>query len=289
MNKKFTLFLFLSLVLSYSSFAQITISTDSVLQTGTCAGSQVIVRFATKGTFPRFGNTFTAQLSNKWGQFTNPVNIGTTNFNVGLIMATLPKNAQFGFLYRIRVVSNNPAVIGSASPNTVIITSTALTATINTPNGTELCPGDSLTLEAFLPNATYQWSTGAKSQSIKVGQPGSYWVKVTDPLGCNARDTVVVKTKASCLITSISDETQSPSTISVFPNPASASGKIIIKEVPPGYSKAQLIDMQGRNRGTVPVSSQGQVLLPTVLPPGVYLLSLLKKNHVKNIGKLLIQ
>jgi large repetitive protein len=39
---------------------------------------------------------------------------------------------------------------------------------------------------------SYQWSTGATSQSITVTQPGSYNVRVTDCSGCIARDTVNV-------------------------------------------------------------------------------------------------
>lgn len=56
---------------------------------------------------------------------------------------------------------------------------------------TAFCPPGSITLDAGISGATYQWSTGATSQTIQATQTGSYWVTVT--LGaCSATDTIVV-------------------------------------------------------------------------------------------------
>lgn len=259
--------------------AQLTITTDSVIQTGTCAGSSLIVRYKTTGGSFGAGNRFTAQLSNAFGQFTAPIAIGTSNFNVGIILATLPKNAQFGFLYRVRVVSSNPAIIGSQSPNTVLVTSTALTATISTPDGPTLCPDDSIRLQAFLPNASYQWSTGANTQTIKVGQTGSYWVKVTDPLGCDARDTIEISSKPNCIFNN--------NILSIYPNPVSANKAVTIRGVPVGY-KVHFIDFSGRIVASVPVGSNSQVQLPGTLSAGTYYIVVQKDNERTSIGKLLI-
>lgn len=48
------------------------------------------------------------------------------------------------------------------------------------------CEGDSAVLNAGNPGATYQWSTGATSQSINVNSAGTYTVTVTDGSGCSA-------------------------------------------------------------------------------------------------------
>lgn len=54
-----------------------------------------------------------------------------------------------------------------------------------------ICQGSSVILNAQNPGASYQWSTGATSQTIVVNQPGVYWVAVTNNCG-TARDTVTV-------------------------------------------------------------------------------------------------
>jgi hypothetical protein len=278
MRKEIVMMVFILLSGFYSD-AQLSITTDSLIQTGTCAGSSIIVRYKTAGGNFNPGNRFTAQLSNAFGQFTAPVNIGSSIFNSGFILATLPKTAQFGFLYRVRVISTSPAVTGSSSPNTVIITSTSLTATIFTPNGTTMCPGDSLTIQAFLPNASYQWSTGATTQSIKVKNTGSYWVKVTDPLGCDARDTVEITSKPDCVLNT--------DLLSIFPNPTSVNNTITLRGVPLGFD-VHFYDMIGRKIFMVPISNNSRVQLPATLSSGVYYIVIRKNEERIKVGKLVV-
>lgn len=53
------------------------------------------------------------------------------------------------------------------------------------PGRSVFCSGDSATLDAGLfANSTYEWSTGALTQRIKIGTGGLYWVKVTYPSSC---------------------------------------------------------------------------------------------------------
>lgn len=50
-----------------------------------------------------------------------------------------------------------------------------------------------VTLNATFPgNNTYSWSTGANSPTIRVTNPGIYFVTVTNPLGCSSSDTILV-------------------------------------------------------------------------------------------------
>lgn len=54
------------------------------------------------------------------------------------------------------------------------------------PTNVQICDGDSTSLSAGNPGATYLWSTGATSQVINVSAGGSYTVTITDMSGCSA-------------------------------------------------------------------------------------------------------
>jgi predicted outer membrane repeat protein len=62
-------------------------------------------------------------------------------------------------------------------------------------NDTAICEGNTLTLNAGNHNATYEWSTGAATQTITVNAAGSYFVTVTDSMG-TASDTIQVDLSA---------------------------------------------------------------------------------------------
>ncbi len=74
------------------------------------------------------GNIYTAQLSDATGSFASPITIGTLTANgnginqTGTISATIPGNTPNGTMYRIRVLSSNPAFIGSinSAPITIV-------------------------------------------------------------------------------------------------------------------------------------------------------------------------
>lgn len=201
-------------------FAQNTITCDSILQTSTCAGGNVIVSFNVTGTFP-WGNVFTAELSDNWGQWNSPVAIGTTLFTIGgngIIFATIPTNANFGFLYRIRVISSSPSDTSNNSPNTLIVTQIAQLNQIVSNPGDSACPGDTITLYALNPANSYQWSTGDTTASIQVTQSGAYSVTTTDALTCQstAHDTIVFD---AALCTGIAEQADALS-FGIYPNPA---------------------------------------------------------------------
>ncbi len=59
---------------------------------------------------------------------------------------------------------------------------------INLGHNATICEGNSLTLDAFNPHSTYQWTTGATTSSITVNATGIYMVAVHNG-GCANRDT----------------------------------------------------------------------------------------------------
>ncbi|UTW64241.1 gliding motility-associated C-terminal domain-containing protein [bacterium SCSIO 12741] len=64
--------------------------------------------------------------------------------------------------------------------------------TVNIGNDTTLCPGDTLTLDAFAANSTYQWKGGATQSTNRVFKPGIYWVDVTRN-NCATRDSIEIQ------------------------------------------------------------------------------------------------
>ena len=81
------------------------------------------------------GNVF-AQLSDANGSFSSPVNIGSiTSVSAGTINAIIPPTTMVGSNYRIRVVSNNPVVIGSDNGSNITINAMP----IPTLNGGSIC------------------------------------------------------------------------------------------------------------------------------------------------------
>ena len=59
---------------------------------------------------------------------------------------------------------------------------------------TSICVGDTLSYGAANPRATYLWSTSSTDSSIFVANGGTYWVQVTDTVGCIISDTVNITT-----------------------------------------------------------------------------------------------
>ena len=208
------LFLF---AFSFQSFAQPSIATDSILQLSTCAGGNVIVPFTVTGGNFNFGNTFKAQLSNAFGSFANPVNIGQIGwFTSGFILATIPANTNFGFFYKIRVIATSPVDTGTPCPNTLIITQISqLNQIIATPIGNYICPGDTVTLTSINIATSYSWSTGDTTMSIQVTQPGIYSVTTVDFLTCQSTTSDTLW--QSC--TGITEYTLN-NLFMIYPNPA---------------------------------------------------------------------
>lgn len=65
-------------------------------------------------------------------------------------------------------------------------------------NDTTIACGQTVTLNAGNPGLTYEWSTGATTQTIQVNAAGTYSVKVSDPVtGCFSSDTIQISVSSS--------------------------------------------------------------------------------------------
>lgn len=279
MKKTFLFFLLVFAV--HTANAQLTLHCDSILQTSTCAGGNVIVPFTVTGGNFNFGNTFTAQLSDNWGSFANPVNIGSIFwFSSGVIFAQIPANANFGFLYRVRIISSNPADTSNTSPNTLIVTQVAQLNTIVATPGDTACVGDTVTLFAVNPAASYSWSTGDTTQSIQVTQPGTYSVTTTDFLTCQSTtaDTIVFQ-----VCSGIAEMKAVNQQLFLYPNPAGNELFIRLTAAGAGGDVIRFTNMLGQELTARTMNSTvaGEIRFDvSAFPPGLY--SVVMEQHDGN-------
>lgn len=287
--KKICLFILLVFAVKTAE-AQLTLQCDSILQTSTCAGGNVIIPFTVSGGSFNFGNTFTAQLSDNWGSFANPVNIGSIFwFSSGVIFAQIPSNANFGFLYRVRIISSNPADTSNTSPNTLIVTQVAQLNTIVATPGDTACVGDTVTLFAVNPAASYAWSTGDTTQSIQVTQPGTYSVTTTDFLTCQSTtaDTIVFE-----VCSGIAEPTAGNRNLYCYPNPADQEVIIRYAANAAGDETICITNMLGQQLTPRKLSSTaaGEIRFDiSTFPPGLYSVIIEQRDGNRLTGKLVVR
>lgn len=76
-----------------------------------CGGALASVSYQIEGNF-NAANTFSVQLSDENGSFSTATVLGGVNSNAsGNIQALIPSGLFFGYQYKIRVISSNPAVV----------------------------------------------------------------------------------------------------------------------------------------------------------------------------------
>lgn len=169
-----------------------------------CAGSVIQVRYEVTENFAP-DNFFIAQLSDNSGKFTNPVEIGRINStNSGVINARIPLNASSGILYRVRVVSTNPTIIGSDNRRNIRIFR-GLNPSIAGP--ASACSGDIKTYSTPLkPGVTSQWfvtngeiisvDDSNMTITIKWKDEGIGWIKLVQRLisgGCDDSTSISIQ------------------------------------------------------------------------------------------------
>jgi subtilisin-like proprotein convertase family protein len=174
------------------------ITTSPLTSNSLCAGSNVSVDYSVDGP-ANAGNVFTAQLSNASGSFASPVNIGSLSATgAGVIAATIPGGTVPGTGYRIRVVSSNPAVIGSDNGTNITLSQPA-----GTPGGITgsvlVCQGQAGVNYSISPvvNATsYQW-TLPSGASITSGN-NTNTITVSFSAGATSGNVIVQGSNAGC-------------------------------------------------------------------------------------------
>ncbi|TVR77609.1 MAG: T9SS C-terminal target domain-containing protein [Chitinophagaceae bacterium] len=161
-----------------------------------CTGDTITVSYTVTGDIDP-GNTFTAELSDANGDFTNPLVLGTqTGTTDGVIVGVIPESIPPGTSYRVRVNSSQPPVEGMESLQDITIN---ISPKVNlTPSQTVVCPGDTVVLSSG-GAATYSWTpttdvfpdSGNEVQAV-INQSTGFEVVGTSAEGCtdNASATI---------------------------------------------------------------------------------------------------
>lgn len=82
--------------------------------------------------------------------------------------------------------------VGGCTGTDAITISEHVPPTVQLGPDTTLCPGETITLDATQPGATYVWNTGASTPAITISTPTTASVVVTDGNGCTGHDTIIV-------------------------------------------------------------------------------------------------
>jgi uncharacterized repeat protein (TIGR03803 family) len=171
----------------------------SALPTTICAGTTLTIPFTISGIFYNTNN-FTVQLSDATGSFASAIPIGIlSSLSSGNINGMIPINTPAGNGYRIRVVSSNPAIIGSNNGTDITINSSPVITT-----GTIITSGCSMntgSLNASVAGGTspytYEWLPGNFNSLTYSNIPsGNYTFTVIDSNNC--ADTLIMALGDSC-------------------------------------------------------------------------------------------
>jgi hypothetical protein len=138
-------------------------------------------------------NTYTVQLSNANGDFTNAITIGSTTSNtiVGNITGIIPKNLAAGNGYKVRVNASDPLTTGES--NATAFSIHALPS-VSAGVDVRICNGQNTTLRAS-GASIYSWDNGAGDSSVAIVAPNkttTYEVIGIDANGCSNFDSVTV-------------------------------------------------------------------------------------------------
>jgi len=85
----------------------------------------------------------------------------------------------------------------SRDTSLLVTVSSSIKPTVQVINSRVLCIGDSVTLVAQEGFTEYEWSNGVKTRTITITQPGTYFVKVKNGVGCEGSSDPITITQAN--------------------------------------------------------------------------------------------
>lgn len=227
------------------------------------------------------GNMFEVQLSDDFGDFTNPLSIGSLyTTSISSLPITIPGGITSSSAYKMRIASTNPPMY-SAITGTIISIHTSPQSFIVANGPTAFCPGGSVILSNLvLGSAQYQWYkngvtiTGANNDSLLVSTTGNYTLLVNDGI-CETLSPIMDVLVTNC--SGISEVDQNK--VMIAPNPAD-DYLIISFTNGISYSKMSILEITGKTiqEYNGPLGQKSQIDI-SELPAGVYLLKLVGNNE----------
>ncbi|MBC7862926.1 MAG: T9SS type A sorting domain-containing protein, partial [Bacteroidia bacterium] len=159
-----------------------------LVSNGTCTGSDSINVTVLPAVMVDLGNDTTVTLCT--GSFTLDAGNSGMNYvwSTGAFTQTITVSASG--TYSVDVINSG----GCVTTDTINVTVNQGTISVNLGNDTTIytCVNDSFLLNAGATGSAYVWSSGQTAQTIFVSVTGTYYVNVTDSIGCSASDTVTI-------------------------------------------------------------------------------------------------
>ncbi|MBC7863510.1 MAG: T9SS type A sorting domain-containing protein, partial [Bacteroidia bacterium] len=171
--------------------------------------------------------------------------------------------------YTITAIDNANACAGSKTINVTV----SPAPQINLGADTSICAGFSYLLDAQNPGATYNWSTGATTQTILVSAANTYSVVVTGTNGCLANDAMVLSTQ---VCTGIETQQGNPDFLVSY-----LENKICIREINSAPFQFKLYDLAGRLIVSEKSNDGFYFLNEENFSKGIYLLRLESKEKLQ--------
>jgi photosystem II stability/assembly factor-like uncharacterized protein len=221
---------------------------------------------------PAAGRSGVIQLSDEFGDFFNPLAIGTIQPGQSSVSFLVPSGVNTSTGYRLRAFFNNPPLISEISGPKSILQSPSVQMQASGP--TLFCPGDSVIL--FItgnPGWSYQWFRdsvaipGATGELLTVFTTGNYTIQVYDSqCGYTSQPIDVL---VSC--TGITERMKK--SIKAFPNPATSDLTITWPREMTVQS-IRLTEITGRVLASYPTNGSNQLKFSLEgLAPGMYLVA----------------
>lgn len=117
-------------------------------------------------------------------------------------------NVKSSDVYTVKIKDENGCESAPSAIAKVIVNSLPAKPTISALGPLNFCSGDNVILSSSA-SKSYLWSTGENTQNIKIENPGSYSVKVTDTNGCESANSenieIVVKSLPETPVIAASD------------------------------------------------------------------------------------
>lgn len=252
--------------------------TDTTL----CTNTSFSLNYSVSNSFYA-GNTFTVQLSDGSGDFSNPVIIGSVSaVSAGTINCTIPANSASGTAYRVRIVASSPTNISDDDGfNISINTSAPASVTISSVPAIPV-NGQSAMFTAIVTNGgtapTYQWRRNGANIAGATSNPYSGIFAVNDQISvfihssrtCTSPDTAISNNETVTL--GVDNLSGGTGNITIFPNPN--SGVFTIRgAVENGNYSIEVINERGQvvyGKRLNIVNRQLETLIETAMPAGIY-------------------